>query len=81
MKKQAFQAKTKEDAIKLALESVNANKDEVIIIEKMSKKTLFSKKEEIEVILKEDVNKEIKNYLLNLIKSIDESSNLEIKIR
>lgn len=61
MNKQIFQGKTKEEAILLAEETLNAKEDELVIIEKDAKKSLFSKKVEIVAITKYELNNEIKN--------------------
>lgn len=81
MEKQVFVGKTKEEAIENALTALNANEEEVIIIEKETKKGLFSKKVEIEVITKENVNKAIKDYILFLVKGMGLEANIETKRR
>lgn len=81
MKKDIFEAKTKEEAITLALNTLNANSDEVIIVEREVKKTLFSKKAEIMVVLKEEINKEVKNYISNLLKNMNIDGNIETKTK
>lgn len=57
MRKETFQAKNKEEAIIEAKEALNASDEEIVIIEKEVKKTLFGKKCEIEVVLKEETIK------------------------
>lgn len=81
MNKQTFTGKTKEEAINEALTTLNANEDEVVIIDKEVKKTLFNKKVEIEAITKEDINKGIKDYLLFLAKGIGVNAQIETKTR
>ena len=44
MNKQTFQGKTLEEAIINATEGLNAKEDELVIVEKEVKKSLFSKK-------------------------------------
>ncbi len=81
MNKRSFIGKTKEEAIKLATEGLNANIDEIIIIEKNSKKGLFNKKYEIEAITKYDLNNEIKSFLLNTVKNMGMDAKIEVKTR
>ena len=81
MNKQKFEGKTLEDAKKIALETLNASEEEVIIIEKEVKKGLFSKKVEIESITKEEINKAIKNYILFIVKGIGLEAKIETKTR
>lgn len=81
MNKQSFTGKTKEEAIKLATEGLNANENEIIIIEKNTKKGLFNKKYEIEAITKYDLNNEIKNFLLNTVKNMGMNAQIEVKTR
>ena len=81
MNKRSFIGKTKEEAIKLANEGLNANIDEIIIIEKNRKKGLFNKKYEIEAITKYDLNNEIKSFLLNTVKNMGMDAKIEVKTR
>ena len=81
MNKQIFQGKTKEEAILLAEETLNAKEDELVIIEKDAKKSLFSKKVEIVAITKYELNNEIKKYLLKIIKDMGIDVQIEVKIR
>ena len=81
MRKETFQAKNKEEAIIEAKEALNASDEEIVIIEKEVKKTLFGKKCEIEVVLKEEINKELKNYLSNLLKIMDIDGEIEFHIK
>ncbi len=81
MNKQIFQGKTKEEAILLAEETLNAKEDELVIIEKDAKKSLFSKKVEIVAITKYELNNEIKKYLLKIIKDMGIDVKIEVKIR
>ena len=46
MNKQSFTGKTKEEAIINACESLNAKEEELVIIDKEEKKSLFNKKVE-----------------------------------
>lgn len=81
MNKQTFSGKTKEEAIINATEELNAKEDELVIIEKEVKKSLFSKKVEIEAITKEELNKEIKDYLLKIVKGMGINAQIETKTR
>lgn len=81
MTKQTFTGKTKEEAIINACESLNAKEDELVIVEKEEKKSLFSKKVEIEAITKYELNNEIKNYLLKIVKNMGIDAKIEIKHR
>ena len=81
MNKQTFQGKTKEEAIINATENLNAKEDELVIVEKEIKKSLFGKKIEVEAITKEELNQEIKNYLQKIIKNMGITAVIEIKTR
>ncbi len=81
MNKQTFTGKTKEEAIINAKEGLNAKEDELIIIEKEIKKSLFNKKTEIEAITKEELNKEIKEYILKIVKNMGINAKIETKTR
>jgi len=81
MNKQTFTGKTKEEAILNATESLNAKEDELVIVEKEIKKSLFSKKVEIDAITKSELNNEIKNYLLKIVKSMGIEAKIETKMR
>ena len=70
MENKIYTGKTKEEAISNALIDLNAKQDEVIIIEKEAKKTLFNKKVEIIAITKSELNKEIKDFLYKLSTAI-----------
>ena len=81
MNKQSFTGKTKEEAIINACENLNAKEEELVIIEKEEKKSLFSKKIEIEAITKEELHNEIKKYLLKLVKDMGIEAKIETKTR
>lgn len=81
MKSKIYVGKTKEEAINNALIDLNAKEDEVVIIEKETKKSLFNKKTEIEVITKSDLNKEIKDFLYKIVKDMGFNCNIETKKR
>jgi spoIIIJ-associated protein len=81
MKSKIYIGKTKEEAIKNALIDLNAKEDEVVIIEKETKKSLFNKKIEIEAITKSDLNKEIKDFLYKTVKDMGFDCNIETKKR
>lgn len=81
MKSKIYVGKTKEEAINNALIDLNAKEDEVVIIEKETKKSLFNKKTEIEAITKSDLNKEIKDFLYKIVKDMGFDCNIETKKR
>lgn len=81
MNKQTFSGKTKEEAIINATEGLNAKEEELVIIEKETKKTLFGKKVEIDAITKEELHKEIKNYILKIVKGMGINAQIETKKR
>lgn len=81
MNKQTFQGKTKEEAIINATEGLNAKEDELVIVEKEIKKSLFGKKIEVEAITKEELNQEIKNYLQKIVKNMGINAVIETKTR
>ncbi len=81
MNKQSFTGKTKEEAIINACEFLNAKEDELVIIDKEEKKSLFNKKVEIEAITKDELHNEIKNYLLKLVKDMGIEAKIETKTR
>ena len=81
MNKQSFTGKTKEEAIINAWEFLNAKEDELVIIDKEEKKSLFNKKVEIEAITKDELHNEIKNYLLKLVKDMGIEAKIETKTR
>lgn len=79
MEKLVFTNKTKELAIqdaKLKLEE--QNEDNLIINEISSKKSLFSKKVEIEVIEKRELIQFIKEYIQNILKQMGFNAQIEI---
>lgn len=81
MNKQTFTGKTKEEAIINATESLNAKEEELIIVEKEVKKSLFSKKVEIDAITKVELNQEIKNYITKIVKNMGINAKLETTTR
>ena len=81
MHKEVVEGKNFEDAKSKALEKLNANESEVIIINLEEKKGLFSKKAEVAIITKEDINKSIKEYILKIIKEMGLDAQIEIKNR
>ncbi len=81
MENKIYTGKTKEEAISNALIDLNAKQDEVIIIEKETKKTLFNKKVEILAITKSELNKEIKDFLYKTVKDMGFDCNIETKTR
>lgn len=81
MENKTYIGKTKEEAISNALIDLNAKQDEVIIIEKETKKTLFNKKVEVFAITKSELNKEIKDFLYKTVKDMGFDCNIETKTR
>lgn len=81
MHKEVVEGKNFEDAKNKALEKLNANESEVIIINLEEKKGLFSKKAEVAIITKEEINKSIKEYILKIIKEMGLDAQIEIKNR
>ena len=81
MHKEVVEAKNFEDAKNKALEKLNANESEVIIINLEERKGLFSKKAEVAIITKEEINKSIKEYILKIIKEMGLDAQIEIKNR
>jgi len=81
MNKQTFEAKTYEQAVIIACETLNVNEEEILIYNKEVKKSLFNKKVEIEVITKEQMNKYIKEYLKNICNQMNLNVQIELKKR
>ena len=81
MEKHRYIGKTKEEAINQAKEELQEVEENLFIKElEVTKGGLFkSKKVEIEVIEKREVVKDIKDYLINLLKSMGYSVNIEVK--
>ncbi len=81
MNKQTFIGKTKEEAITKAMEELNAKEEELVIVEKEIKKSLFNKKAEIEAITKDELHKEIKEYIQKIVKDMGINAKIETKTR
>ncbi len=83
MEKHSYIGKTKEEAINNAIIDLQELQENLIIKEKEEIKTgLFkSKKIEIEVIEKREVTKEIKDYLIKLLKNLGFNANVEVKTK
>lgn len=81
MEKHNYIGKTKEEAIQMAKEELQEVEENLFIRELESTKGgLFkSKKVEIEVIEKREVVKDIKDYLVKLLKNMGYSVNIEVK--
>ena len=81
MEKHRYVGKTKEEAINLAKEELQDVEENLFIKEiEVTQGGLFKKgKVEIEVIEKREVVKDIKDYLVNLLKNMGYSVNIEIK--
>ena len=81
MEKHRYIGKTKEEAINLAKEELQEVEENLFIKEiEVVEGGLFKKgKVEIEVIEKREVVKDIKDYLVNLLKNMGYSVNIEIK--
>ena len=79
MEKHRFIGKTKEEAIKEAkIKLEESNEDNLIINEIDTKKTLFSKKVEIEVIERSELIQFVKEYIYNTLKNMGFSVKIEI---
>ena len=81
MEKRKFSGKTKEEAIQLAKEELQEVEENLFIREtEETKGGLFkSKKVEIEVIEKREVVKDIKDYIIKLLKNMGYTANVEVK--
>ena len=81
MEKHNYVGKTKEEAIQLAKEELQEVEENLFIKELESTKGgLFkSKKVEIQVIEKREVIKDIKDYLIRILKSMGYNVNIEVK--
>ena len=81
MEKHNYTGKTKEEAIQLAKEDLQEVEENLFIKELESTKGgLFkSKKVEIEVIEKREVIKDIKEYLVRILKAMGYNVNIEVK--
>lgn len=81
MEKHNYLGKTKEEAIKIAQEELQELEENLIIkeIEEIKGGIFKSKKVEIEVIEKREVVKYIKNFLIQLLKNMGLSVNIEVK--
>ena len=81
MEKHRYVGKTKEEAINLAKEELQEVEENLFIKEiEVTQGGLFKKgKVEIEVIEKREVVKDIKDYLVNLLKNMGYTVNIEIK--
>ncbi len=81
MEKHNYSGKTKEEAIQLAKEDLQEVEENLFIKELgESKGGLFkSKKVEIEVVEKREVVKHIKDYLMQILKDMGFSVNIEVK--
>ena len=81
MEKRKFSGKTKEEAIQLAKEELQEVEENLFIKEiESTKGGLFkSKKVEIEVVEKREVIKDIKEYLIKILKLMGYNANIEVK--
>lgn len=79
--KKNYTGKTYEEAVSKAKIDLQELEENLIINTKEEKKTLLSKKVEIEVIEKREVVKEIKNYLSKLLKDLGFTANIEVKTK
>ena len=81
MEKHNYIGKTKEEAIQLAKEELQEVEENLLIRElETTKGGLFkSKKVEIQVIEKREVIKDIKDYLVKILKSMGYNVNIEVK--
>lgn len=82
MEKLIYSGKTIEEAKTKALTALNCNESEVLIKELNTTSSLFKgKKVEIEVTKLTDINKYIKEYLIDLTKAMGLETNVELKLR
>jgi len=80
--KHVYIAKTKEEAINQAINELNCDEQDIVIIEKEKKQGLFgSKKIEKEVYKKNDIINEVNDFLINTTKLMGIETQIEIKIR
>ncbi|NLA33777.1 MAG: KH domain-containing protein [Tenericutes bacterium] len=81
LKKQIYSGKNIEDAKLKGLVNLNCNELEVIVREISNTSSLFKgKKVEVEITKITDLNKFIKDYLINLVKDMGIEANTELKI-
>ena len=81
MNKRVVEGKNFEDAKNNALKELNASEEEVVISLLEETKGLFSKKTTVLAITKEALNKEIKNYIIKIIKDMGLTAQVELKTR
>lgn len=81
MNKRVVEGKNFEDAKNNALKELNASEEEVVISLLEETKGLFSKKTTVLAITKEELNKEIKNYIIKIIKDMGLTAQVELKTR
>lgn len=79
MNKHEYVAKTKEEAIHLAMADLNNTVDNMYIEEVEAKSSLFNKKVKINVIEKQDVIDYVKKFLIDITKKMGIITNIEIK--
>jgi len=80
MEKYTYVGKTEEEALELGLDELKLNKDDVIYNTNLQKGGLFkSKKVEVEIIKKSDINEFIKNYIIKLTTDMGFEVNAESK--
>ncbi len=83
MNEHKYTGKTKEEAVQAAIEDLQELEENLIIRESSEQKGgLFkSKKVEITVVEKRDVNKYIKDFIITTIKNLGFSANVEVKTK
>ena len=80
MEKYTYVGKTEEEALELGLDELGLTKDEVLYNIKEQKGGLFkSKKVEVEIIKKSDINEYIKDYLVKITTDMGFDVNIESK--
>ena len=80
MEKYTYVGKTEEEALELGLDELNLGKDDVIYNTNLQKGGLFkSKKVEVEIIKKTDINDFVKEYLVKLTNDMGFEVNAESK--
>ncbi len=83
MNEHKYVGKTKEEAVQAAIEDLQELEENLIIRESSEQKGgLFkAKKVEITVVEKRDVNKYIKDFIIDTIKKLGFSANVELKVK
>ncbi len=81
LQKHNFIGKNKEDILGQISNELNKEENELVMIPVEQKKSLFGKKEEYNVVLKDDVNNFIKNQIIEIITNMGLEPQIETKKR